>query len=98
MTALTQCFDPEIPVNIVDLGLIYEVRIMPVEGSESQHVEVDMTMTSPGCPSHVGISEDVRRKIEVLPGVGAVTVNVVWTPAWSPERLSLVARQTLGID
>lgn len=98
MTALTQCFDPEIPVNIVDLGLIYEVRIMPVEGSESQHVEVDMTMTSPGCPSHVGISEDVRRKIEVLPGVGAVTVNVVWTPAWSPERLSPVARQTLGID
>ena len=98
MNALTQCFDPEIPVNIVDLGLIYEIRLTPEEDGAAQNVEVEMTMTSPGCPSHVGISEDVRRKVEALPGVSGVTVNVVWTPPWSPERLSAAARQKLGIE
>src|SRR5258708_38120325 len=63
MRALEQCFDPEIPVNIVDLGLIYDVRFTPVADGAATDVEVEMTMTSPGCPSHVGISEDVRRKI-----------------------------------
>ena len=98
MNALTQCFDPEIPVNIVDLGLIYEIRLTPEENGTAQNVEVEMTMTSPGCPSHVGISEDVRRKVEALPGVSGVTVNVVWTPPWNPERLSTAARQKLGIE
>lgn len=98
MTALTQCFDPEIPVNIVDLGLIYDVRFTPEESGGPQNVEVEMTMTSPGCPSHVGISEDVRRKVEALPDVSGVTVNVVWTPPWSPERLSAAAREKLGIE
>jgi metal-sulfur cluster biosynthetic enzyme len=99
MTALTECYDPEIPVNIVDLGLIYEVRFKPAETVPSdQDVEIEMTMTSPGCPSHVGISEDVRRKVQALPGVNSVNVNVVWTPPWSPERLSAAARQKLGIE
>jgi|SRR5258708_7772863 len=98
LNALTQCFDPEIPVNIVDLGLIYEIRLTPDSGGAAENVEVEMTMTSPGCPSHVGISEDVRRKVEALPGVSGVTVNVVWTPPWSPERLSPAARQKLGIE
>ena len=99
MNALTECYDPEIPVNIVDLGLIYDVRFNPAEGAaDTQDVEIEMTMTSPGCPSHVGISEDVRRKVQVLPGVNSVNVNVVWTPPWSPERLSPAARQKLGIE
>lgn len=99
MEALTQCYDPEIPVNIVDLGLIYDVRFNPSAGEPgSQDVEIEMTMTSPGCPSHVGISEDVRRKVQALPGVNSVNVNLVWTPPWSPERLSAVARQKLGIE
>jgi metal-sulfur cluster biosynthetic enzyme len=98
MQALEQCFDPEIPVNIVDLGLIYDVRFTPVADGAATDVDVEMTMTSPGCPSHVGISEDVRRKILALPGVNIVNVNVVWTPAWSPERLSPAAREKLGIE
>ena len=99
MNALTDCYDPEIPVNIVDLGLIYEVRLKPTEAApDIQDVEVEMTMTSPGCPSHVGISEDVRRKVQALPGVNSVNVNVVWSPPWSPERLSPAARQKLGIE
>ena len=99
MNALTECYDPEIPVNIVDLGLIYEVRLDPPESSpDPQAVEIEMTMTSPGCPSHVGISEDVRQKVQALPGVKSVNVNVVWTPPWGPERLSPAARQKLGIE
>lgn len=99
MQALTECYDPEIPVNIVDLGLIYDVRFNPPTGeSASQDVEIEMTMTSQGCPAHVGISEDVRRKVQALPGVNSVNVNLVWTPPWSPERLSAAARQKLGIE
>lgn len=99
MQALTECYDPEIPVNIVDLGLIYDVRFNPpADESASQDVEIEMTMTSQGCPAHVGISEDVRRKVQALPGVNSVNVNLVWTPPWSPERLSAAARQKLGIE
>ena len=99
MQALTQCYDPEIPVNIVDLGLIYDVRFNPVStDAGSQDVEIEMTMTSQGCPAHVGISEDVRRKVQALPGVNSVNVNLVWTPPWSPERLSPAAREKLGIE
>lgn len=99
MQALTQCYDPEIPVNIVDLGLIYDVRFNPASAdSGNQDVEIEMTMTSQGCPAHVGISEDVRRKVQALPGVNSVNVNLVWTPPWSPERLSPAARQKLGIE
>jgi metal-sulfur cluster biosynthetic enzyme len=99
MNALTECYDPEIPVNIVDLGLIYEVRMKPAESTpDVQDVEVEMTMTSQGCPAHVGISEDVRRKVQALPGVNSVNVNIVWTPPWGPERISPAARQKLGIE
>jgi metal-sulfur cluster biosynthetic enzyme len=99
MNALTECYDPEIPVNIVDLGLIYEIRLKPMESTpDVQDVEIEMTMTSQGCPAHVGISEDVRRKVQALPGVNSVDVNIVWTPPWSPERLSAAARQKLGIE
>jgi metal-sulfur cluster biosynthetic enzyme len=55
-------------------------------------------MTSQGCPAHVGISEDVRRKVQALPGVNSVNVNIVWNPPWGPERISPAARQKLGIE
>jgi metal-sulfur cluster biosynthetic enzyme len=102
MTALKDCYDPEIPVNIVDLGLIYGVTIKP-EAAEAQpemrqDIEVEMTLTAPGCPAHTQISQQVKDRIEQLPGVNSATVNVVWTPAWTPERLSQAARQKLGIE
>jgi metal-sulfur cluster biosynthetic enzyme len=97
LSALKQCYDPEIPVNIVDLGLIYGVRIEPVP-EDKLDVTVDMTLTAQGCPSHVMIGEQVKARVEQLPGVRQATVNVVWTPPWTPERLSPDARRQLGIE
>jgi len=97
MNALKQCYDPEIPVNIVDLGLIYDVRFDSAP-EDKQDVTVDMTLTSQGCPAHVQISDQVRSRLEQLPGVRAAQVNIVWSPAWTPERLSADARKQLGIE
>jgi metal-sulfur cluster biosynthetic enzyme len=102
ITALKDCYDPEIPVNIVDLGLIYRVTIKPeateVQPDTRQDIEVEMTLTAPGCPAHTQISQQVKDRIEQLPGVNSATVNVVWTPPWTPERLSAAAREKLGIE
>ncbi|MEO6120018.1 MAG: metal-sulfur cluster assembly factor [Terriglobales bacterium] len=105
---LKSVFDPEIPVNIVDLGLVYEVRIKPAMEMASElapaptgllhDIEVDMTLTSPGCPSHVTIGDSVKRTLEPLPGVQSVTVNFIWTPAWGPERISAEGKALLGIE
>ncbi len=97
LSALKSCYDPEIPVNIVDLGLIYKVDFTPAE-TEKQDVSVDMTLTAQGCPEHVNISMQVKSRLEQLPGVRNVSVNVVWTPPWTPERLSPEARKQLGIE
>jgi metal-sulfur cluster biosynthetic enzyme len=97
LNALKQCYDPEIPVNIVDLGLIYEIRFENAS-EENQDVSIDLTLTSQGCPEHVNISAQVKARVEQLPGVGNVTVNVVWTPPWGPERLSPEAKKQLGIE
>jgi len=97
LSALKQCYDPEIPVNIVDLGLIYEIRFENAS-EENQDVSIDLTLTSQGCPEHVNISAQVKARVEQLPGVGNVTVNVVWTPPWGPERLSPEAKKQLGIE
>ena len=97
LSALKSCYDPEIPVNIVDLGLIYKVDFTPAE-SDKQDVSVDMTLTAQGCPEHVNISMQVKSRLEQLPGIRHVAVNVVWTPPWTPERLSPEARKQLGIE
>jgi len=97
LSALKQCYDPEIPVNIVDLGLIYEIRIAPADNSQND-VTIDMTLTAQGCPAHVMISDQVKSRVEQLPGVRNAAVNVVWNPPWTPERLSPDARKQLGID
>lgn len=98
-SALKQCYDPEIPVNIVDLGLIYGVRFDPADGSpDQQDVTVDMTLTAQGCPAHVMIGEQVKSRLEQLPGIREAKVNVVWNPPWTPDRLSSDARKQLGIE
>ena len=97
LSALKQCYDPEIPVNIVDLGLIYEVRFDSAPESQ-QDVTVDMTLTAQGCPAHVMISDQVKSRLEQLPGVRNAAVNIVWNPPWTPERLSPDARKQLGIE
>ncbi|MFY9911728.1 MAG: metal-sulfur cluster assembly factor [Candidatus Sulfotelmatobacter sp.] len=97
LDALRSCYDPEIPVNIVDLGLIYGVRFSPAP-EEKQDVTVEMTLTAQGCPEHVNISAQVKSRLEQLPGIRSANVNVVWAPAWTPERLSPDARKQLGIE
>ena len=96
-SALRQCYDPEIPVNIVDLGLIYDIRFGDAPDNQ-QDVTVDMTLTAQGCPEHVNISAQVKSRLEQLPGIRTCSVNVVWTPPWTPERLSPEARKQLGIE
>lgn len=97
LNSLRSCYDPEIPVNIVDLGLIYKVDFAPAD-SDKQDVSVDMTLTAQGCPEHVNISAQVKSRLEQLPGIRNVQVNVVWTPPWTPERLSADAKKQLGIE
>ena len=91
MKVLKTCFDPEIPVNIVDLGLVYGVKI------NDKIVSIKMTLTSPICPLAGFISEDVKSKIKAIPGVKKADVEIVWKPQWSPERMSKDARKSLGI-
>jgi len=97
MSALKQCYDPEIPVNIVDLGLIYGVSLQPAP-EDKQDVTIEMTLTAQGCPAHVMISDQVKARLEQLPGVRNAAVNIVWNPPWTPERLSADARKQLGIE
>jgi metal-sulfur cluster biosynthetic enzyme len=93
MERLRNCYDPEIPLNIVDLGLIYNVQV-----ENEGDVTVEMTLTAQGCPSHTEISRDVRTTLLSTPGVNNAKVNVVWDPPWSPERISPEGRQKLGIE
>jgi metal-sulfur cluster biosynthetic enzyme len=101
LAALRDCYDPEIPVNIVDLGLIYKVMLSPDANSKRafprQRVEVEITMTSQGCPAHVMIIEQVRNRLAGIPEISEALVNLVWEPAWTPDRISQKAREQLGI-
>ena len=90
--AIRTCFDPEIPVNIYDLGLIYGVTVDP-----SGAATVQMTLTSPNCPSAASLPEEVRQKVEGIPGVTSAEVEVVWDPPWDPSRMSEVAKLQLGM-
>lgn len=88
--ALQNCYDPEIPVNIVDLGLVYDVQV------EDDSVNVVMTLTAQGCPAHSFISEEVRARVSSIPGVKSAHVQVVWEPPWDPSRMSETAKKQLG--
>jgi probable FeS assembly SUF system protein SufT len=94
---LKTCFDPEIPVNIVDLGLIYDLKITPLADSGSR-VEVKMTLTAQGCGMGVHIAAEAQDKILGLPGVEEADVQVVWEPPWNPRMISPEGRQVLGMD
>jgi FeS assembly SUF system protein len=91
ISVLKNIFDPEIPVNIHELGLIYEVRIL-----EEGNVEIDMTLTSPACPAAQSLPGEVRTEVSKLPGVADVHVEVVWEPQWNPDMMTEEAKLTLG--
>ncbi len=92
IAALKTVFDPEIPVNIYDLGLIYDVGI-----NEEQHVHIQMTLTSPGCPVAQTFPGTVEQAVNLVEGVSDCNVELVWDPPWTQERMSEVARLELGI-
>jgi len=95
--ALRSCFDPEIPVNIVDLGLVYDLSVEAAPGG-GHAVEVKMTLTAPGCGMGPVIAEDARRKIAALPKVESARVHIVWDPVWTPQMISAEGRKALGLD
>jgi probable FeS assembly SUF system protein SufT len=92
---LRTVYDPEIPANIVDLGLIYEVSHEAAQGGRRVHV--NMTLTAPGCGVGPMIVDDVKRKVEALPGVAEVSVQLVFDPPWDQSRMSEAARLALGL-
>ena len=93
---LRTCFDPEIPVNIVDLGLVYDLRIT-AEADGGSRVDVKMTLTAPGCGMGVSIAADARQKLLGLPGVGDAEVDIVWDPPWNPQMISPEGKERLGM-
>lgn len=96
-TALKTCFDPEIPVNIVDLGLVYDLAVEKTPAG-NHTVEVKMTLTAPGCGMGPVIAEDARQKVAALPTVESAKVHIVWDPQWTPQMISETGRKVLGIE
>ena len=88
---IKEIFDPEIPVNIWDLGLIYEVNVLPIN-----NVQVVMTLTAPSCPAAQSLPHEVDQKIRTIEGVNDVYVEITWTPAWTKDRMSEEAKLELG--
>lgn len=106
--ALRQCYDPEIPVNVVDLGLVYDLTVSPLPGGnpsrggtpakeEGVHVSVKMTLTAPGCGMGPAIAADAHARLLALPGVASAEVALVWDPPWSAEMMSPEGRRILGV-
>ncbi len=92
LEALRTCFDPEIPVNIYELGLVYNVEVAP-----GGVVAIQMTLTSPHCPAVQSLPADVEQKVRAVPGVSDVKIDLVWEPPWEPSRMSEAARLQLGM-
>jgi len=95
--ALKSCYDPEIPVNIVDLGLIYDLAIEPTTPGRHR-VDVKMTLTAPGCGMGPVIASDAKGKIEALTAVDEANVVIVWDPVWSPQMITAEGRKILGLE
>ncbi len=88
---LRKCMDPEVPVNVVDLGLIYGVNV-----SDKNDIDVKMTMTTRGCPLHDTLVGDVKKYLNKIDGVGSINVEIVWDPPWSIEKMNPAVRERLG--
>lgn len=92
IAALREIYDPEIPVNIYDLGLIYGVEV-----TDDGHAEVTMTLTTPHCPVAESMPGEVEMRVGAVPGVGDAQVNLVWDPPWDPQKMSDEAKLELGM-
>jgi FeS assembly SUF system protein len=92
LAALKSCYDPELPVNIYDLGLIYELKVEPTGA-----VMIRMTLTSPGCPVAGSLVQEIQTKVAAVSGVTSARVELVWDPPWDRSRMSEAAQLTLGL-
>ena len=90
MKVLKECYDPELGISLVDLGLIYDVQV------KNDNVQIKMTLTSPGCPMHSIMVNEVEEKVKNMKGVKSVKVDLVWDPPWTPDRMSKELRKKLG--
>lgn len=95
---LRECYDPEIPVNIVDLGLIYSVEITDAAEGSGKDIGVKMTLTAPGCGMGPSLAADAESRLLTVPGVAGARVELVWDPPWSPERISAAGKERLGME
>lgn len=94
---LKTVFDPEIPVNVYDLGLIYKIEVSPETDDEGKHeVVIDMTLTAPSCPAGDFIAEDIRMKVNSIKEVKSTTINIVFEPEWDKDMMSEEAKLELG--
>ena len=89
-------YDPEIPINVVDLGLIYQCQAQPLEGG-GVRIEIKMSMTAPGCGMGDVLKKEARAKVQAIPGVSEVEIELVWEPPWDQSRMSEAARLQLGL-
>jgi probable FeS assembly SUF system protein SufT len=96
MEKLRTCYDPEIPVNIVELGLVYDLQIQPLPAG-GWRVEIKMTLTAPGCGMGPVLQQDVESKVSAIPGVKEAAVFLVWDPPWNRDMLSETAKLELGL-
>ena len=94
---LKKVFDPEIPVNIVDLGLVYSMDIEKLDADQGHRVNIAMTLTAPGCGMGPAIAEDAKSKVLLVPGVSAADVRLVWEPAWNQSMISEEGKMVLGL-
>ncbi len=94
---LKKVFDPEIPVNIVDLGLVYSMDIVKLDDDQGYKADIAMTLTAPGCGMGPAIAEDAKSKILLVPGVAAAEVRLVWEPAWNQSMISEEGKMVLGL-
>ncbi len=94
---LRNCYDPEIPVNIVDLGLIYSLDTEEDPSGKGKQVSVAMTLTAPGCGMGPSLASDAEARILTVPGVASANVSLVWDPPWSPDRISEAGKEKLGM-
>lgn len=93
LESLSDVYDPELGVNVVDLGLVYDVDV-----NEEGHVIITMTLTTPGCPMHESIGEGVGRMLQDIPGVTSGEIRLVWDPPWDPSRMTVEGRRMLGFE
>ncbi len=91
--ALRHVYDPELGVNVIDLGLVYDVDV-----DEYGHVTIDMTLTTPGCPMHEALAEGVGAALQEIPGISSGELRLVWDPPWEPSRMTEEGRLMLGLE